>query len=1096
MAKAGVDLVGDPASLNAALGSASAEVVRLADVYKTSFAEMSDAALTLAVAQDKLAISTVKYGDGTAGAAAATLAYRKTLDGVATSQLESASKIGRALTMGITLPAAAVGYEAVKMAMSFDSAMNLIHTQAGASTTEVERMTGAVLDLTRTGQSYGQSAKDMALGLFPIESEGLRGAAALQVLKVAAAGAAVGQTDLADTANALTSAIRIFGGGASAAVGDMATLNAIVGQGKMHMDDLESALSTKFFPTAHAFGVTLAQAGAAVDVFTQQTGGSASNAATNLAQSLLRMEAPTSAGIKALDAFGLSATSLASDLESGGLPDALTALHSRYMQLVDDGQKIAANQDIFAAFGGSKGGAAALMMVQQYAQYMQVLQRVQTQSNPGTFWADVSSAMNEPANKIKTDVAELGASMIQLGNAIMPLATGAAHDIAAIASAFSALPGPVQHDLGIIIALLAVGGPLIVGTVAVIKAIKQIQVAFSLMGLAAPAAVAPAGLALDGLGAEAVATAGKVDMVKASLLGIAGTVVTAAILLELIPTNAGGQKDLAGTWLAGASKAPLIGGPISQGGALGNTIAGWTGQGNEQPPSAMSAAAAAHTNMWVNAAGQVVGKGTPGAMNGAEFAAAAQAFLTAHPTGTGYVDKRYYESPDQFAAAQFTSSDARRGGGVGIVPGLPGSPGSGSPATLTAAQQLTLELDNDPTNSALLTAQNKMNESTLAWLKRRWEAGKMSNAAYVTAAGALGSQIKSNESTISSTENAAKTAATQAAKVAATFTLPLNLQIAQAQAALAPDTQAGVDVAREIQAWTEGQIKTGHTKDIVGALQELASTQSTIKAGGTFEIPAALQDLEASAAENPDTQAGVKAAAAIKAYAETQIREGNVTGTAMTQAISAITTADSTIKAGGTWEIPLRLQLEQAIADTEPGTQAGVHVAEAIRTYAEAQIRAHNVTGQAMASALSAISSADSTIAAGGTWAVPMALQLEAGDRVRTRSTPAPPSTSPSTSATMRSRRSEATASAARRSPTRSRRSAPRTRRSSRAAPSSSPSRSRSPPPRPRPRPRSTTTSGSPSRQKRSRSASSPPGSSEARRSSTPTTRSLRPTRH
>src|SRR5690242_9060979 len=91
------------------------------------------------------------------------------------------------LAMGAALVAGAG--VSVKMASDFQSAMELIRTQAGASQAEVDNMSKSVLALS--GQ-VATAPTALAEGLFHLESVGLRGAQALDVLRIAAEGAKVG----------------------------------------------------------------------------------------------------------------------------------------------------------------------------------------------------------------------------------------------------------------------------------------------------------------------------------------------------------------------------------------------------------------------------------------------------------------------------------------------------------------------------------------------------------------------------------------------------------------------------------------------------------------------------------------------------------------------------------------------------------------------------------------------------------------------------------------------------------------------------------------------------------------------------------------
>lgn len=495
MARLGVEIVGSAAGLQAALGESLASInewatgAEGAGVKVTEmFAGVSTSALAAAAAQDKLAIAVGKYGPGTLGAAAATLRYRNEVESLGKSQLAAAASVGRGLTTYVTAPTVLAGYEATKMATSYEDAMRLIQTQAGASGTELQAMQEQVLKLVQSGQSFGQTAVEMANGLYPIESEGIRGAAALKILQAAAQGAAVGQTDLLSTANALTGAMRSYGLGAGEATQTMATLNAIVGSGKLKMDDLNAALGTRFLATAQALGIPLEQAGAALDTFTKANI-PAQTAANQLTTSFVKFEAPTKAATKALAQLGLTHTQLAQDLKTGGLTSALGELVRAYETLKSSQGSVVANQAILNSFGGSRSGAGVLELVKQAPSYQQSLGNIQAQANPATFLADVAKTMDLPSQKIKQDVAEIGASMIQLGTAIAPIVASIAGDISGVVDAFDKLPGPVKRNIEFVIGILAVGGPLLSIFVAIKRGITEIGSTFDLLSRsAAPAA--------------------------------------------------------------------------------------------------------------------------------------------------------------------------------------------------------------------------------------------------------------------------------------------------------------------------------------------------------------------------------------------------------------------------------------------------------------------------------------------------------------------------------------------------------------------------------------------------------------------------------
>lgn len=535
-------------------GQAIADLGAVGEEYSRTTGAMSDQALRLAAAQDRLTASISRSGPESRAAKTATLAYRQELaalaaeadaasaavtkqaeaqaraaSAAATTQaannLAAARSAGRALTTYVTAPTLIASAVALKLGLDFEDSMRLIQTQAGASGREVERMSQGVLDLVHSGQSFGQTANDMAKGLFYIESEGIRGAKALEILKVAAAGAAVGQTDLGETANALTSVMRVYGLDANQAAGAMATLNASVGAGKLHMEDLNSALATKFLPTAKQLGITLPQALAALDVFTK-AGPNAASAATNLTTAIFKMLAPTSSAASALYSLGLSSTQLGEDLQRGGLPVALADLVKGYDKLEQSQGKAAASTAVADAFGKAKGGSSVLTLIQQYGSYMKGLDQIQKQANPGKFWDQVAVTMDLPSQKIKEDVAKITADFVKAGVVLAPIAASLASDIEKIASAFGHLPGPVKEGLGVIVLALAVGGPVVRAVVGTIGLINKLSLAFPKVAVSATAAAAEADPAIASIGATAETSAAEVGV----LAGAETEVGTAAVV--------------------------------------------------------------------------------------------------------------------------------------------------------------------------------------------------------------------------------------------------------------------------------------------------------------------------------------------------------------------------------------------------------------------------------------------------------------------------------------------------------------------------------------------------------------------------------------
>src|SRR5207253_5342985 len=110
----------------------------------------------------------------------------------------------------------------------------------------------------------------LAKSLYRIESAGIRGAKALNLMTTAARGARIGHSDLEQTTLALVAAQKSGINGAQNLTQAMATIDAIVGAGSMRLEDLTKALSSGIVPAARQFGLSLKDMGAALATMTVQ----------------------------------------------------------------------------------------------------------------------------------------------------------------------------------------------------------------------------------------------------------------------------------------------------------------------------------------------------------------------------------------------------------------------------------------------------------------------------------------------------------------------------------------------------------------------------------------------------------------------------------------------------------------------------------------------------------------------------------------------------------------------------------------------------------------------------------------------------------
>src|SRR5665213_722123 len=117
------------------------------------------------------------------------------------------AKAGLMAVGGLAVVGAGIGVVAVKMAADFQTSVTQLATGAGESVKNLKLISDGILAMA--GQ-VGQTPIDLAKGIYMIESAGYHGAAALDILKVAAEGAKVGNADLAVVTDAVTTSLNAY----------------------------------------------------------------------------------------------------------------------------------------------------------------------------------------------------------------------------------------------------------------------------------------------------------------------------------------------------------------------------------------------------------------------------------------------------------------------------------------------------------------------------------------------------------------------------------------------------------------------------------------------------------------------------------------------------------------------------------------------------------------------------------------------------------------------------------------------------------------------------------------------------------------------
>lgn len=414
------------------------------------------------LARDQASPAFLRVAGAADKAAASTERAAKSMEG-ASARMSTA---GAKLTKSVTVPLLAIGAVSVDQAVKFQKAMTLIQTQAGAPVAEVKRMSSAILSLAGP---VATAPEKLATSLYHVESIGLRGAKALDLVKLAAEGAKVGHADLEQTTNALTSSFASGIKGVSNMSQAMGILNATVGAGDMSMQNLNEALSSGVLTVVKQYGVTMRDAGAALATFGDNNIRGA-EAGTMLRMAVQALAVPIHAGAKELNDLGIKSDvstgalkrlhittgQLAKDMQTGGLNKALLDLQKH---LVDSGVKGDQMGAILTEAFGKRAGPGLQVLIGQMARFQTKLGDVTTGGNQfGAAWQATTKTAAFQAEQLRANLDRLG---IELGQVLLPVFEKIVSGLESAVHWFDGLSSTDKKIIGWSVLVLGAVGPVL-----------------------------------------------------------------------------------------------------------------------------------------------------------------------------------------------------------------------------------------------------------------------------------------------------------------------------------------------------------------------------------------------------------------------------------------------------------------------------------------------------------------------------------------------------------------------------------------------------------------------------------------------------------
>lgn len=229
--------------------------------------------------------------------------------------------IGMGLTKYVSLPLAGVGIAVAKLGMDFETSMSHVVGLVGIAQDQVNAWGQDVLNMSG---ELGKPPRELAEALYYVTSAGIKGAAAMDVLRMSAKASAAGLGETQVVADMVTSAINAYGAENMTASRATDILVSAVREGKAEASALASTLGS-VMPIAAEMGVSFEQVAATTAAMTR-TGANAAESTTHLRAILAGLIKPAKQAEEQLHKMGTSSSEMRKKIREDGLLSALMEL--------------------------------------------------------------------------------------------------------------------------------------------------------------------------------------------------------------------------------------------------------------------------------------------------------------------------------------------------------------------------------------------------------------------------------------------------------------------------------------------------------------------------------------------------------------------------------------------------------------------------------------------------------------------------------------------------------------------------------------------------------------------------------------------------
>lgn len=365
--------------------------------------------------------------------------------------------VGSTLTKGLTVPLAAVGAGAVKVAVDFESSMSRVKALTGAVGGEFEKLEKQAIEL---GSTTSFSASEASEGMQNLASAGFTVNEIMSAMPGILDLAASDNIDLASAAEVASSTLRGFGLEASKAshVADVLARAAA----DTNAGILDTGEAMKYIaPVASAMSLSLEEVTAAIGIMSN-AGIKGGQAGTALRASLTRLANPSKEASELMESLGFNAyDSRGKMLSLGGIIQNLVTS----MNGLSEEQK----QQAIATIFGQEAMSGMLTLIQAGPQQLEKLTK-SFKNSSGAAREMADTMMDNTKGAWDEFTSGLEGAGIAIGKSLLPMLTKGINKITEMVNSFNSLPPYAQKmivSIGTTVAaigpLMIIGGKLITG---------------------------------------------------------------------------------------------------------------------------------------------------------------------------------------------------------------------------------------------------------------------------------------------------------------------------------------------------------------------------------------------------------------------------------------------------------------------------------------------------------------------------------------------------------------------------------------------------------------------------------------------------------